>query len=238
MRYDNPEMRELLAAEYLLGTMPRRARARFERLMRQDPGLATLVGDWAQRFSAIDRATPAEAPPARVWRRIEARIAPHSAAEAPVMAPPAQSLREALQFWRGLAVAAIAVAAALIVYLAAVPGPVGPQTPRVIAVLADQGGEPEWIATAGPHSGEIAVAALRPQQAGDMRSFELWRIAGGTPRPLGLLQPQPEQSTVLSPKDLPAPGDVLAVSLEPVGGSPTGLPTGPVVSQGKIIRPL
>ena len=211
MRYDNPEMRELLAAEYLLGTMPRRARARFERLMRQDPGLATLVGDWAQRFSAIDRATPAEAPPARVWRRIEARIAPHSAAEAPVMAPPAQSLREALQFWRGLAVAASAVAAALIVYLAAVPGPVGPQTPRVIAVLADQGGEPEWIATAGPHSGEIAVAALRPQ---------------------------PEQSTVLSPKDLPAPGDVLAVSLEPVGGSPTGLPTGPVVSQGKIIRPL
>jgi anti-sigma-K factor RskA len=238
MRYDNPEMRELLAAEYLLGTMPRRARARFEQLMRQDPALATLVSDWARRFSAIDRATPAEAPPARVWRRIEARIAPRSASDVAIAAPPLQSLRAALQFWRGLAITASAVAVALIVYLATVRGPVVPQAPQVIAVLADQNGEPEWIATAGPRSGEIAIAALRPQHAGTDRSFELWRIAGGTPRPLGLLRPQTEQSTVFSPKDLPAAGDVLAVSLEPPGGSPTGLPTGPVVSQGKVIRPL
>jgi anti-sigma-K factor RskA len=237
MRYDDPEIRELLAAEYVLGTMPRRSRLRFERLMESDPELASMVGNWAERFSAIDRATPAEEPPARVWRGIEARIAPHSATAGPVTAS-IERLRAALRFWRGLAVAASAVAAALILYIVTVLPPIAPQPPRVIAVLSDQNGEPSWIATAGPRSGEIAIAALHPVQGGADRSFELWRIAGGTPRPLGLLQPLPDQPTVLTAKDLPAPGDVLAVSLEPPGGSPTGLPTGPVVSQGKVIRAL
>lgn len=237
MRYDDPELRELLAAEYVLGTMPRLSRRRFEGLMEEDPALARLVGDWAERFSAIDRATPAEEPPARVWRAIDARIAPNPAADARAMVP-MPSLRAAVRFWRGLAIAASGVAAALIFYLATVLAPVAPPAPKVIAVLADPNGEPGWIATAGPRGGEITVAALRPQQAGNDRSFELWRIAGGTPRPLGLLQPRPDQTTVLSAKDLPAPGDVLAVSLEPAGGSPTGLPTGPVLSQGKVIPPL
>jgi anti-sigma-K factor RskA len=35
---------------------------------------------------------------------------------------------------------------------------------------------------------------------------------------------------------LPPPGGVLAVSLEPPGGSPSGAPTGPVLYQGKMIR--
>lgn len=237
MRYDDPELRELLAAEYLLGTMPWRARRRFEGLMEGDPTLALLVSEWAERFSAIDRATPPEEPPARVWRAIETRIAPHSVTAGPVTAS-IERLRAALRFWRGLAVAASAVAAALILYLVSVLAPIAPQPPRVIAVLADQNGEPSWIATAGPHTGEIAVAALHPLQGGGDRSFELWRIAGGTPHPLGLLQPLPDEPTVLTAKELPAPGDVLAVSLEPRGGSPTGLPTGPVVSQGKVIRAL
>jgi anti-sigma-K factor RskA len=48
----------------------------------------------------------------------------------------------------------------------------------------------------------------------------------------------PDQPTIFNAKDLPAPGGVLAVSLEPPSGSPTGLPTGPVLFQGKVIRPL
>lgn len=234
MKYDDPALRELLAAEYVLGTMPYRARLRFERALKEDPALAELVGVWAERFSAIDRATSAEEPPARVWRAIEARIAAAnmSAQSAVGLVRP---LRAALRLWRGFAVAASAVAAALIVYIAvSLTGP-APQMPRVIAVLTDRSGAPSWITTAGPHSGEIAVAALRPITSGAGHSLELWGITAGKPRPLGLLRPQPGQPTVLSAKDLPASGGVLAVSLEPPGGSPTGLPTGAVLFQGKVI---
>ena len=237
MRYDDPSLRERLTAEYVLGTMPHRARLRFEQIMKQDAALAALVGTWAERFSAIERATPAEEPPARVWRAIEARVA---APEAPGDAP-AQSvtgpLHAALRFWRSFAIAASAVAAALIAYIAASLVRPAPQMPHVIAVLADRSGAPCWLATDGSRDGEIAVAELRPLTSGASHSFELWGIVGGTPHPLGLLRQQLVQWTVLSARDLPAPGGVLEVSLEPPGGSPTGLLTGAVLYQGKVLPP-
>jgi anti-sigma-K factor RskA len=237
MRYDDPNLRERLAAEYVLGTMPHRARLRFEQIMQQDAALMALVGTWAERFSAIERATPAEEPPARVWRAIEARIA---APEAPGDAP-AQSvtgpLYAALRFWRGFAIAASAVAAALIAYIAAFLVRPAPQMPHVIAVLDDRSGAPCWIAAAGPRRGEIAVAELRPLTGGADHSFELWGVVGRTLHPLGLLRPQLGQTTVLGVRDLPAPGGVLEISLEPPGGSPTGLLTGAVLFQGKVLPP-
>jgi len=113
MRYDDPDLRERLAAEYVLGTMPHRARRRFEQILKQDAALAASVGAWAERFSAIERATPAEEPPARVWRAIAARIAaPEALGGAPGDAP-AQfvtgPVHAALRFWRGFAIAASAV---------------------------------------------------------------------------------------------------------------------------------
>ena len=63
------------------------------------------------------------------------------------------------------------------------------------------------------------------------QDFQLWVIwAAGTPRALGLLR---AAETVLA---LPAPaaGLVLAVSLEPEGGSPTGLLTGPILVTGTL----
>lgn len=233
MRYDDPDLRDRLAAEYVLGTMPHRARRRFEQIMKQDAALAALVGTWAERFSAIERATPAEEPPARVWQAIEAHVAAQDAPAQSVTGP----LHAAPRFWRGFAIAASAVAAALIAYIAvSLVGP-APQMPRVIAVLADRSGSPCWLAMDGPRSGNIAVAELRPIKADAGHSFELWGIVGGTPHPLGLLRSQLGQWTVLSARDLPAPGGVLEVSLEPPGGSPTGLLTGAVLCEGKVLPP-
>jgi anti-sigma-K factor RskA len=233
MRYEDPELRERLAAEYVLGTLPNRARRRFERLIAEDPALARVVAAWADRLSPIDTAAPTADPPARIWHAVAARIAAD-------LAPPipARSRPVSFAFWRGLAVAACAAAAGLIIYIAAFPRPTGLLAPTVVAVLADQSGAPSWIAIAGPHQGEVSVSVVG-SSAGDTRhSFELWGITGGTPRPLGLLRPQPGNATTIRTVQLPPPGDLLAVSLEPTGGSPTGLPTGPVLSRGKVlVRP-
>jgi anti-sigma-K factor RskA len=230
MRYDNPELRELLAAEYVLGTMPNRSRRRFERLIAGDPALARVVGAWADRLLPLDTATPAEEPPARVWRMVEARIARAAAAPAP-----AHGWFGSLAFWRGLAVAGCAAAAALIIYVAAFPGRTVLQVPTVVAVLADQSGDPSWIAVAGPQRGEVSVSAVRAQAEDTRHSFELWGITGGAPRPLGLLRPQSGSVAIIPAAQLPPPGDLLAVSLEPPEGSSTGLPTGPVLSRGKVL---
>lgn len=230
MRYEDPQLRERLAAEYVLGTLPSRSRRRFERLMATDPELARLVAAWADRMAPIDTAIPAEDPPARVWHAIEGRI-PAGAAQL----AGAHSWFGSLAFWRGLAAAAGAAAAALAIYVAVYQSRIVPPVPIVVAVLADQSGDPSWIAIAGPHKGEVSVCAVRSQAEDPRHSFELWGIAGGTPRPLGLLQPQSGSMKTISAAQLPPPGDLLAVSLEPPNGSPTGLPTGPVLSRGKVL---
>jgi anti-sigma-K factor RskA len=233
MRYDDPELRERLAAEYVLGTMPHRSRRRFERLIARDPALARMVGTWADRLAAIDTGTTAVEPPARVWRAVQTRIA----ASAPPSAK-AHGWLGSVAFWRGLAAAASAAAAALIIYVVAFPEFRGRPVPTVVAVLADQSGDPSWIATVARQQGEVSISAVRSQGEDTRHSFELWGITGGSPRPLGLLPSQSGAVANIGAAQLPPPGDLLAVSLEPPGGSPTGLPTGPVLSKGKVlVRP-
>jgi anti-sigma-K factor RskA len=231
MRYDDPELRERLAAEYVLGTMPTRSRRRLEQLIARDRALAQAIGAWADLLAPIDTAMPTEQPPARVWRGIEARIA----APAPAAAPAAAGWLGSLAFWRGLAIAGCAAAAALVIYIAVFAGRIGPPAPIVVAVLADQNGDPSWIATAGPQKGEVSISAVGSRAQDTSHSLELWGITGGTPRPLGLLSQQPSAGAIVRDAQVPPPGDLLAVSLEPPGGSPTGLPTGPVLSKGKVL---
>jgi anti-sigma-K factor RskA len=67
------------------------------------------------------------------------------------------------------------------------------------------------------------------------RSAELWLIpADGKPRPLGVMDPSKPASLPIpaSYRPLARPDAVLAVSIEPLGGSPTGAPTGPVIAGG------
>jgi anti-sigma-K factor RskA len=69
------------------------------------------------------------------------------------------------------------------------------------------------------------------------KSPELWVIEGDkAPRSLGVIDIRGPNAHAISSKQLAglAPGSVLAISIEPKGGSPTGLPTGPVVATGKL----
>jgi len=74
MRYDQPRLRDKLAAEYVLGTMTGRVRARFQRLFRYDATLRRDVTAWETRLAPLADLTSAVNPPARVWRAITARI--------------------------------------------------------------------------------------------------------------------------------------------------------------------
>jgi len=120
----------------------------------------------------------------------------------------------------------------VLLYVAAFP----PEpTPRVVAVLAKTGGEPAWVAMTGPRRGFVNVTAVGTVTEEPGRSFQLWGIASGAPRPLGLVHARVDRPFVIEAVKLPSIGGILAVSVEPPAGSPTGLPTGPVISSGKIL---
>ena len=229
MNYRDPKLRDLLAGEYAMGLLPRRARARFERLMAGDAALQQLVADWQERLAPIDRTAAPVAPPRRVWRAIEQGTLQRSF---PAQAQGGGWLYS-LAFWRGFAGAVAAVAAALVIYIAVAPGP--SRAPTVLAVLADSNGTPAFIATRAARAEEVSVAPVRAQTLQAQKSFELWAIGGGPPKPLGLVSATPDKPLVVPASAITAAGTVLAVSLEPEGGSPTGLPTGPVLFQGKVL---
>lgn len=226
MNYDSPELREKLAAEYVLGTMPVLVRRRFERLLTDDPELRRAVEDWNGRFDPLDYGAVAQEPPARVWRAIERELMLPRASEAQT------GWLGSLAFWRGATLAAAALAAAAIVYVEVRPAP-APAT--VVAVLSDDKGEPGWIATRSGRAGDVDIAPIRSVALDAAHAFELWAIADGKPHPLGLLTPQPGHSLSVQAALVPEHG-LLAVSLEPAGGSPTGLPTGPVEYKGAVLQ--
>ncbi|MCL6640158.1 MAG: anti-sigma factor, partial [Candidatus Rokubacteria bacterium] len=72
--------------------------------------------------------------------------------------------------------------------------------------------------------GYLLVTNLPPPGPG--RTYELWTLRGGAPRPAGTFEvgPSGEATVRVAPA---GPVDAFAVTVEPAGGVPA--PTGPVV---------
>src|SRR5262249_32921970 len=159
----------------------------------------------------LDDTADVQQPPARVWNAIERQLA---LPPAPVQsaAPERQGWLASLAFWRGMAFAAAALAAVALVYIAVRPAPT--PTPHVVAILSDDKGAPCWVALGGARGGAISVAPIRSVAIDAAHAFELWVIADGKPRPLGLLTPEPGRPLMVQASLVPA-GGVLAISVEP-----------------------
>jgi anti-sigma-K factor RskA len=247
MRYrDKPELQDRLAAEYVLGTLRGPARARFRRWLNEDAALARHVAQWAARLDPLAQSVPAVRAPARVWRMIEARIG---------AAPAGAGLWNSLAFWRGLGLAATGATAALLLALVTVgpgapqpaPAPVVLRVPSnempatYLAVLSDpKTNKPMLVASAGRTSDQLWVKTLDPSINVPDKTLQLWALmpAGQPPKSLGMVGKGQKTMLPLHAVADRSLGDVpmLAVSLEPMGGSPTGAPTGPVMYSGPCVK--
>ena len=232
MNVRDPERADALAGEYVLGTLRGRARQRFERVARTERIVADAVRGWEERLLPLAEAVSPIAPPSRVWAAILARIRSTAAA------PRARSLLwTSVGWWRGFALVGLATSLALAVALLR-PAPEG----TLVVVLAGQDAKPALVATSARASRYLTVKAIAPIALAPDRALELWMLPDrGNPRSLGLV-------SIVSPAgvariELPTAADqalqsisALAISLEPAGGSPTGLPTGPVLYTGPVQR--
>jgi anti-sigma-K factor RskA len=108
-----------------------------------------------------------------------------------------------------------------------------------VAVLSDaRTQKPVLLVSAGRRSSELRVKTLEPAIHVADASLQLWALPkGGKPKSLGVfsgakavLQLAANAERTLA--DVP----MLAVSLEPKGGSRTGLPSGPVLYSGPCVK--
>ena len=232
-RYTNPELCDRLAAEYVLGTLRGRARARFESLLRYDPSLRRTVAEWEARITPLAAAASEIAPPARVWQAISHRIAGTARHGG------------SLTFWRGLAVTSAAFALVLAAFIGVAPRPEPPLA--MVAVMNDDKGQPAMVvswppmtAMRDPHL-RIKVVQEHPTMASGT-AWEMWMLPGGKAAPvsLGLIGIDRDQVMKIAPALAGRMGDAwgIAMSVEPTGGSPTGAPTGPVIFKGQCVKIL
>ena len=220
---------DLLAAEYALGVLGPAARRAAERKRAQDPGFAAQVSFWEARLGGLADEVAPITPPEGVWQRIEAKLSD---------APKKQSvgLWQSLAFWRGLAISSAVLAAASLaglVYIAELPT----QGPQLFARLDAESGQASFVAAVDKGRDSVTIVPAALLSGDQQKAFELWLIPpGDKPHSLGLIDAsKPVQIRV--PKTLLpqlSRDAVLAVSLEPPGGSPTGQPTGPVIANGKL----
>ncbi len=234
-----PEMeRDLRAAEYVLGSLSPEERAAFELERAVDPATDRAVTDWEERLGPLALAVPPETPPDHVWARIAgaATIAGAPPAHAPVAANDDRIVRLGAQVrrWRLAAAGAGLLAAGLALFVA-VGGRPGEPAPgsRYLAVVQSGGALPALVLRIDTASGTAEVRPVGAETPSG-KSLELWYIgSGASPKAIGLVGAA--ATRIALPAETAASG-LIAVTVEPQGGSPNGTPTGPVVYSGKLIR--
>lgn len=241
----NDEALDLLAAEYALGLPDDGERARAEGLLATDRGFRDRVARWSGRLAPLLDEVEAASPPAGLWTRIEREIDPRAGSAPADLAPGSNvhALRRKVNVWRGYSAAATALAASLALFLVTRPpaeAPPAPPAPApLIAMMEAEGSPAKLVATYDPARRMLLVAPAAGVDAVAGHAHELWLIpADGKPRPMGLLEPGAPRRMAIPPAMLAEmKADVtLALSVEPAGGSPSGLPTGPVIASGKLVR--
>ncbi len=207
---------DLLAAEYVLGSLEGDERREAERLLAADPAFGRAVEAWQQRLTPLAALVSPATPPEEIWRRIEASTGGGSADILP--------FRRRIRFWQMTTAGSLAIAASLAAFMLLRH----PEPTRVAMLSPLTGGAPVLLATAEP-GGALTVRPAAGISVPSDKDLELWALPQGETRPrsLGVLPASGKQMTASL-----APNTQLLVSLEPKGGSPTGLPTGPVLYGG------
>lgn len=121
------------------------------------------------------------------------------------------------------------------------PGSETAEDLRRVARLASAEAREGWIVEVFPSQSQAVATSIDPAAIQPNQSFQLWAVnsASGVPQSLGLLQFQGIIELQLSPDQLFAldTADLLAVSVEQLGGSSTGRPDGPIVYTGSLDPP-
>lgn len=226
MNYLNQERQDALAAEYVLGTLRGGARKRFQQLLVQYPSLRATTDRWEQHINNLGEQLKPISPDPIVWQKVKARLAfddPRSRTTGMDKVVPirAKSSRK----WQALTGLASAAAVVLAVLLIRVNVPVATPPVEQLSVMQNTDNQPMWLIEV--RRDDLTTMATNNVTRRAQNDYQLWMLAedGRPPISLGLL-PQSGVKTLdkialYDQLDIAA----LAVSLEPLGGSPNGAPT-------------
>jgi anti-sigma-K factor RskA len=235
MNFKNkPELQQKLAAEYVLGTLRGAARRRFESWMQQDPSLHNVVRQWQGNLVPMAEFSTAVKPAPAVWQSLEKRLKIGNQQGQAFW----QKLRDSINFWRGLGLvsstAALVMVSVLLIQQLEKSVPVH----QYVATLSDDKSQAIAVISGDDKHRQLVVRMVAGQQIAADKSLELWAVSKeGTVRSLGLMASNGIITLRMPDNMTPETTPVLAVTLEPKGGSgnPTK-PSGPIIFKGSWVQ--
>lgn len=226
MNYLTEERKNALASEYVLGTLQGRARIRFQALLMQHRSLRHVTWQWESHLNILGTSLPAIAPRPELWQKIQQQLG-FKESELPtnvVRMPQVPVKPSSTRTWQWLTGAATAAALVLAIFVVQPKAPIE-RLQTQIAVVQGEKAQALWSIELGKN--ELVVTATDNFKALPDQDYELWMVAtdGRPPVSLGLLPKQGKltlpRKAILDQVKIAA----LAVSQEPLGGSPNGQPT-------------
>jgi len=227
MKLSDAELRDALCGEFAVGLLRGGARRRFALLLERDPDLQRRVQHW-QRILPVERQRAAlPQPQDAVWCGIRRQLG---------LPAPWRERFGRIDLWRTWAAAATLALAVAVGVGVSYRGALPPDDGRLAMATAQNGNFLAWVRVDSAHGTlRVDLKDALPVQAG--RSYEFWYIAeGAAPVSLGVQETLGSELAVRAERRaLLRRAGTIAVSLEPSGGSPSGLPTGPVLLSAKLV---
>lgn len=223
----------MLAAQYLVGTLAGSARKRFERYLLDDADLRNLVAQWSDRMNVLGANLPKEPAP-NLLPSIKKRLGLGEIGRQ--VQPQKKGL---FQFWRSLAVITSVASLVLVMVVLQVQQPSSPQAfDNIVSLLNDKTKIQTVMVKTDLAARVMTVKILKAQKVSVQKDLELWVVTANSPVPksLGVIPASGSKEIKLTDQQIAwlKNAKALAVSIEPKGGSPTGVPTGPIPYSGAI----
>ena len=224
---------DVLAGEYVLGTLDAAERVAAQAQRRRDRALDAAIAAWEERLAPLAESVPPVAVPKDLLAKIEAKL--------PMAHPGAQieALERRAQHWRRIAIATSALAACLLLAIG-VQEVSRPQMPTTyVAVFQKDDASPAFLLTVDLTTRVLSVRPVTAEPPAG-KSYQLWiasERSGGAPQSLGLIEGKQDstQRALAAYDRATVERATFGISLEPAGGSPTGRPTGPAF-HAKLIK--
>jgi anti-sigma-K factor RskA len=223
MRYQEPELQDRLAAEYVMGNLTGGARRRFERLLLKYPELMDAVAAWTNRLQPLNEKIVPVTPPASIWMNLKSHIDDSYS----------ESLWTNLSFWRGFGILAASLLLVVSLYFS-----FGNPATQHIVVVTNKYAQPEWVVKASSQSRRVMVQTITPPTLPKDKVCILWLVwENGKTRSVGVLSEKIGMAEMILPTDVTAKPEManVVVSVE-TRGQDVKKPTGKIVFNGPWIR--
>jgi anti-sigma-K factor RskA len=230
---------QILAGEYVLGTLSAVQRAEVQERLNHDPALRRAVDGWEARLFALTEMAEPLPPSSRLWHRIERSLDELSTA------PPIAvrtSRKRPTRWWDSLNVlrtlAGLGLAASVILGTSLLTQSPPQTMPSYLVVLvAPQDKAPGWVIQANA-AREIQLIPLSETEVPEDKALQFWTKADDWQGPvsLGLVKPGEVFRVPLDKLPPLQPNQLFELTLEKSTGSPINKPTGPIQFIGRAVK--